>query len=257
MTLTSGKRQSVEFTGPRRRARRRLLTLAITCAAGLLAACGGANGSVDGDATGTNAPRWLVLGSSTAAGVGASAGVSWAARLDTALRARGARLDNRARSGAVTYSALPATAPRPAGRPASDPAQDVEASLQTAAHAVILAFPSNDAVNGYTADETAANLLLVREVARRHGAAVIVLSSQPRDGTGASARAAMRAVDAALGAELGPCFVAVHAALADANDGIDQRYGAGDGIHLNNAGHTLVFERLWAAVTAGQCVTPP
>ncbi len=237
------------------------MATALACVAALLAACGGGgDGGTPGGAPGRDSqdasgPRWVVLGSSTALGVGASPGHSWAERLHAELEARGVQLDNRARSGAVTYEALPAATLRPAERPPSDPQQDIAAKLTTAAQVVILAFPSNDAVRGYSAHESAANLLLMREVAQQHGTGVIVLSSQPRDGASPAAYAAMLAADAVLQAEVGACFVAVHAALADAQGKIAPRYASSDGIHLNNAGHGVIFEQLWATITAGRCVT--
>jgi acyl-CoA thioesterase I len=222
----------------------------------LFSACGG-GGAAEPPAEPPTQPRWTVLGSSTAAGVGASAGQSWTARLAEALRLRGVQLDNRARSGATTYQALPAAEPRAPTRPATDPAQDAATALATRPAALLLAFPSNDALLGYSAAETTANLLRLRELARQQGVAVIVLSSQPRDDAGAPAREALRATDAALAAELGPCFVDVREALSDGSGRIAPAYAAGDGVHLNNAGHGLVFERLWAVVEAGRCLRLP
>jgi lysophospholipase L1-like esterase len=231
---------------------RRLAGLAVLLA--LLPACGGGGGAAPEPAA---PPAWVVLGSSTAAGVGATEGRSWAARLATTLAARGLRVDNRARSGANTYQALPADAARPAGRPATDPQQDVARALETAPRVLVLAFPSNDAMLGYPAAETVANLRLMRDAARRRGVGVLVLSSQPRDDAGSGARAAMAAADTALAAELGACFVDVRAALSAADGRIAPAYAAGDGIHLNDAGHALIHTQLWATVAAGGCVTPP
>lgn len=225
-----------------------------------LAACGGGGGgtgSADVPPARPPAPAWVVLGSSTAAGVGASPGRSWAAQLEARLTPRGLRLDNRARSGANTYQALPAGAARPAGRPPTDPAQDIDRALDTGPRALVLAFPSNDAVLGYSGAESAANLLAMRGRASARGVPVMVLSSQPRNDAGPAARTAMREMDAALAAALGPCFVDVRDALADAEARIAPAYGAGDGVHLNDAGHALVFDRLWAAIDTGACLTLP
>ncbi len=226
--------------------------LALVACGVSLSACGGGSTQADEPTT-----SWVVLGSSTAAGVGASPGLSWAARLDSALRDRGTALDNRARAGATTYNALPAGTVRAPGRPATDPLQDVAGALETRPRVLILAFPSNDAINGYSAAETTANLQLMLQQARQRKVPVLVLSSQPRNDASLQVRAAMRDTDAALTTELGPCFVAVRADLADAQDGLAAEVSAGDGVHLNNAGHGRVYERLWAAVTAGRCVSPP
>lgn len=226
----------------------------------LVTACGGGgNGADDGQrgSDGSRPRHWVLLGSSTAAGVGATPGQAWASRLDTALRARTLTLDNRARGGATTYHALPMAAPRPAGRPSTDMRQDVALALLGEPSALVLAFPSNDAVNGYAPSESLDNLLLMRDLARARGVPVIVLSSQPRDDANGQAQATMLATDAALVAALGACFVAVRDDLADPLGRIAPRFAAGDGVHLNDAGHALIFERLWATVNAGRCLNPP
>ncbi len=240
---------------PRRRRRSALRRLGAAATLVLLSACGGGSGEA---APPEPARPWLVLGSSTAAGVGATAGNSWASLLDAALRAANQPgITNRAKSGATTYQALPAAATRPAGRPATDPTQDIALALEARPPVVVLAFPSNDALLGYSVAETTANLLQLRELAVARGARVIVLSTQPRDDATAPARAAMLETDAVMSAAVGACFVAVRADLSDASGRIAAAYSFGDGIHLNNAGHRLVFDRLWAAVRAGGCVTPP
>jgi lysophospholipase L1-like esterase len=221
----------------------------------LVTACGG--GGAESTALPPAEARWVVLGSSTAAGVGATPGQSWVSRTAAALQTRRVRLDNRARSGATTYQALPAATARPAGRPATDPAQDAAQALATRPAALVLAFPSNDAMAGFTAAETTANLLLIRDLARQQGAAVIVLSSQPRDDAGSAAREAMRSADTALAAALGPCFVDVREALSGPSGGIATAYAAGDGVHLNDAGHGLVAERLRTALEGGRCFSLP
>lgn len=221
----------------------------------LLAACGG--GGAEPTAPPPAEARWVVLGSSTAAGVGATLGQSWVSRLAEALRPRSLRIDNRARSGATTYQALPAGSARPAGRPATDPAQDAAQALATRPAVLVLAFPSNDAMAGFTAAETTANLLLIRDLARQQGAAVIVLSSQPRDDAGSAAREAMRSADATLAAALGACFVDVREALSGPGSGIAAAYSAGDGVHLNDVGHALVFERLRSTLEGGRCFSLP
>lgn len=248
------RRKESELTaaGPLVRRRGAWLALGLALLPGVLSACGGGGGGNEAPTT-----HWTVLGSSTAAGVGATPGQSWVARLDSALRGRGVAVDNRARSGATTYQALPAGTVRPPNRPATDPAQDVATALDSRPRALILAFPSNDAMLGYTATESTANLLQMRDLARQRGVAVIVLSSQPRDDADAQARATMLATDAALAAELGACFVTVRAELADAQGRIAARWSAGDGVHLNDAGHGVVFDRLWATLTGGRCVALP
>jgi len=216
---------------------------------GLLGCGGGAE-----TLAGTAPTRWAVLGSSTAAGVGASPGQGWVALLAARVAASGISVDNHARSGAVTYLALPAAAPRPAGRPATDAGLDIDALVAKQPRLVVLAFPTNDAMAGYAAAETIANLTLLRTRALSQGAAVLVLSSQPRNDADASQREAMRLVDETMAQAAGACFVDVRIGLADADGRIVAAYNAGDGVHLNDAGHRWIFERVLAALTAGSCV---
>lgn len=234
---------------PPTRPLRRRLALSFVGLAMLLGACGGGGGDPGG-----SAPPWVVLGSSTAAGVGAGPGLGWAALLSATARSKDSALVNRARSGAVTYHALPASTARPAGRPATDPGQDVAVVLRSAPRLLVLAFPSNDALLGYGADETVANLLLLRSLAAAAGVPTLLLSSQPRDDASSTQRATMRATDAALAPVFGACFVDVRDALSAPSGGIAAAFAAGDGVHLNDAGHRLIFDRLSATLASGACV---
>ena len=234
--------------------------LAHAAMAALLCACGGGASSAapPGAATPAVAPgTWVVLGSSTAAGTGASPGQGWVAQLATratALPAAAVTVVNLARAGAVTYQALPTGSLPPAGRPAPDPALNVDLALTRVPRLLLLAFPGNDAVAGYGADETMANLLRLSDVARAGDVAVILLSSQPRDRLTAAQQATLDAVDRQGAAAFGACFVDVHSGLAGPDGGIAAAYAAGDGVHLNDAGHRVLADRVWAVLESGRCV---
>jgi lysophospholipase L1-like esterase len=64
----------------------------------------------------------------------------------------------------------------------------------------------------------------------------------------------MQAVDAALAAELGDCFIDVRSSLVDADGGLAADVAAADGVHLNAQGHRKQFDRLLAAIVSGRCV---
>ena len=51
----------------------------------------------------------------------------------------------------------------------------------------------------------------------------------------------------------GPCFIDIFAPLANASLGVASAYGAGDGIHLNDAGHARIFEVAEAIVKPYVC----
>jgi lysophospholipase L1-like esterase len=223
-----------------------------------LVGCGGGDGARNdsaADAVPIVAPgSWVVMGSSSAAGVGASPGQGWAARLGNAMSARQVTLHSLARAGALTYQAMPAGSPPVAQRPAPDPAINTDRALGFTPRLVILAFPTNDTVAGYDVDETVGNLLAMRRVLQSSAAAVMVLSTLPRDGLDASQRATLVEADRHLAAALGPCFVDVRAGLDDGQGRIVTTYAAGDGVHLNDAGHAVVYQRVRDALDGGRCV---
>ena len=226
-------------------------------AVGLLGCGGGSGASAPVDPSGpqTVAPgTWVVLGSSTAAGVGASPGQGWVALLAAQVATVGVLIENRGVSGATTYQALPATQTRPSIRPATTQNLDIDAALLTSPRLVIFAFPNNDALSGYTAAETVANLGLLRERARSRGATVILLSSQPRNDASAAQRAVMSEVDQAMRLLAGACFVDVAAALTAPSGGIASPFATSDGVHLSDAGHRLIVDAVSARLYGGQCV---
>lgn len=221
----------------------------------LAAACGGGTVAEGPASAPVVAPgTWVVLGSSSAAGVGASPGQGWVAKLAAANAARGVTVHNLARSGALSYQALPSASTPPAERPAPDSGINTDRALGLAPRLLLLSFPSNDVVAGYSAEETTTNLLAMRSQAMAAGAATVVLGSQPRGGLNVAQRAVQDDVDARLSSRLGDCFVSLQAVLADAAGQIAPGYAAEDGVHLNDAGHTVVRQRVQAALDSGRCV---
>jgi len=233
---------------PRLRRWRVGIAAVITC---VLSGCGGAGGA-DPQAAPMAPGTWVVLGSSTAAGAGATAGQGWVARLAEQERLRGVHILNFAKGGLTTYAALPTGTAVPAGRPLPDPEANVTAALSHRPHWVLVAFPNNDTALGYAAEETVANLLRIRAAAREQGVGVLVLSSQPRN-MPADRRARLAQIDQQLSANAGPCFVAVHNLLATSDGLLHPLYDAGDGVHLNNAGHAVVLQQVRAVIDGGGC----
>lgn len=238
---------------------------AAALALGLLAGCGGGSAADDAPAPPPDSPAplvapgtWVVVGSSTAAGAGATSGAAWAQRLGVAVAASGVEITNLARHGLRSGQALPVTASAPAParsqRPPPDPAVNIDRALAMSPRLLLLSFPSNDAVDRYSAQETVYNLRVMRQAASAAGTATLVLGSQPRVGLDASQQDIQAEVDRQLTAEAGPCFVPLYHALADGTGLIAARYRFGDGIHLNDAGHELIFRQILATLGSGRCV---
>lgn len=234
------------------RAVRALSMLALACLTGAGAACGGGDGAATPPRAAPGA--WAVLGSSTAAGVGATPGQGWVALLTGTVQAQGVTLTHQARSGLVTTQALPVGTPLAPGRAAPDPTVNIDRALTLSPRLVILSFPTNDAVAGVPAAETVGHWRLIGQRATQAGAATLVLSTQPRSGLDAAQQATLDETDSLAADAFGACFVALRAALSDAQGRIAPAFSAGDGIHLNDAGHRLVFELVNAALADGHCV---
>jgi len=196
---------------------------------------------------------WVVLGSSTAAGAGAPRNKGWVALVAAAFAPQGAQLVNLAKSGSVTYQGLSSNGLRVGRRPRPDPKKNIDAALGHSPVMLILSYPTNDTALRYGVDETVNNLLAIRAQALAAGAAVIVTSTQPRklsDG----ALADLRAIDDRLLASIGPCFVGVRDALADADGRLAPMYDAGDGVHPGRAGHAIIARHVIELIRSSRCV---
>lgn len=233
------------------------------CLAALMATvlgCGGGGGNAAAPApvvippvAQVNAGTWVVMGSSTAAGAGAPSGKGWVALVSGAFAARGAQVVNLARGGSVTYEGLGAGAPRVQGRPAPDPAINIDQALSRKPVLLILSYPANDTAKGYGTDETVNNLLAIRSQALAAGVPVLVTSSQPRNLSDGQL-AQLRAIDERMAAQVGGCFVDVRQALAGGGGRLPFQYDSGDGVHPNEAGHSVIFSRVAETINSEKCV---
>lgn len=198
-----------------------------------------------------------VLGSSTAAGTGASQpALSWVGLLRPWLaQARGLTVVNLAAPGAPTDSAVCATEARPELREAVAHARNIDRALKLGANRMILSFPSNDATYGIPTKRTIAQLLSMRHCAQKvAGTRVAVMSSLPRSGLTAEQTAAIAQVDTAMREAFGGCYIDVRASLSDAA-GVNPRsdLSFGDGVHFNDAGHAVIFGIVKKFIEAGSC----
>jgi lysophospholipase L1-like esterase len=198
----------------------------------------------------------VIIGSSTAAGMGASSpATSWAGRVSAAAAERCPQTSivNLAVSGYTTWQAMPVAASRPAGRPASDPAHNVEAAIALHPDLVMILFPSNDAADYYPLSETLANQTALRDSVRAAGAADMIIGPFPRSFTDPNQITLMTGLRDQLPPIGAPRYVALWDALAATDSSVQPQYAAGDGIHLNDAGHAVVAQLVeaspgWTAV---------
>jgi lysophospholipase L1-like esterase len=190
----------------------------------------------------------VVLGSSTAAGTGASTpDSSWVGRFRSYVKHEDstASVINLAVGGYTTYDIMPTGFTPPAGRPTPKVTHNVTYGLTFKPRVIIINLPSNDVAYGYSIAEQLANYDTIMSRIPP-SVTVWVSTTQPRnlDATGRANLIAMR--DSTF-ARFTTHALDFWTTLANTDGSINPVYGAGDGIHLNNAGHRILFERVVAA----------
>ena len=190
--------------------------------------------------------RIVVLGSSTAAGTGPSDSDSaWVSRYRRHLQAIDPQHEviNLAKGGYTTYHLLPINAELPDGRPAPDPERNITQALSHNPDAILINLPSNDAAQGFEVEEQLANYDAMLERAKAQGVPVWIATTQPRnlDEAGRQKQVAMR--DSTY-ARFGEYAIDFWTGLAEDDATVKPEYDSGDGIHLNNAAHAILFRRV-------------
>jgi len=177
--------------------------------------------------------KLVVIGSSTAAGIGASSlETSWVGLFKKwAKENRDWNVENLAAPGALTQEATCTT-----------PHSVTQKAFELGAKYIILSYPSNDAVAGVTPEQSIEHIRSVIQCAAAKGVKIILLSTLPRSGLTPQQRKMITQVDDAIKAEAGGCFIDVKNQLSDAS-GLNPRlsFSAGDGIHFNDSGHAALF----------------
>ncbi len=230
--------------------------------AGTLGASG-EGGSDDGAGGVPNAGltsfKLVVLGSSTAAGEGASSSSKgWVSLLASALSATvGAELDadNLAVGGYTTEELLPDSGSN----------GSIDEALEREPNLVIVALAgNNDLSSGVSTSAYMSRLEEIRDASVDAGVPVFFMSTAPKD-VGTDDRETLRDWGLEMEARFSSCFVPGRASpytscfidvfepLANDSLGVESEYGAGDGIHLNDAGHAVIFEAAFEIVGPYVC----
>lgn len=206
----------------------------------------------------------VVLGSSTAAGVGASSFPnSWVGRFTTYMQSLNAAnsVVNLGVGGYNTYTIMPTNWVIPAGRPSPDTSRNITYALSLKPDAIIVNMPSNDTAVGYPISEQQANFQTIVSLAAAAGVPIWITTTQPRnfDASGIAKQMSMRDW---ITATYGSRSIDFWSTVANADGTINPTYGAGDGVHLNDAGHQILFNRvvsssLLSVLAAGAPQTTP
>ena len=124
---------------------------------------------------------------------------------------------------------------------------------------------SNDLPIGTTTATYLSRLTQVRDAARAAGIPTFFVSTAPKDlddeerfllaEWGEQMRASFSTCWVPANNAYSPCFIDIFADLANADQGIRSQYNSGDGIHLNDAGHRVIFENAVEIVRPYMCTT--
>jgi lysophospholipase L1-like esterase len=201
----------------------------------------------------------VVLGSSSAAGEGASSSSrGWVSLLSSSLEdvvATEWHSNNLAQGGYTTNELLPGSGAN----------GNIDDALELEPNLIVVALAgSNDLSAGTSQSTFLSRMTTLRDTARDAGVPVFFLSTAPKD-LSTSERQALQDWAEAMATrfsscwapgrddEYSPCFVDIFEPLANDSLGIEAAYNAGDGIHLNDAGHQVIFEAARDVVTAYVC----
>lgn len=192
-----------------------------------------------------------ILGSSTAAGNGASSyNNSWAGKITAFYNQNpGDGLDtivyNLAVGGYSTYEEMPTGFVPPASRPAPDISHNITAAMDYHPDIVIINLPSNDITRGYRINEAMDNLRQMMSVATSGGARCFISTAQPRNEAPAM-RDSLRAFKDSIIVTFGLKYIDFWSDIVtqDGTNMIRPELNAGDGIHVNDLGHNLLYMRV-------------
>lgn len=191
----------------------------------------------------------VIIGSSTAAGVGPAAiDSAWVWRFRRYVKSvdTNANVINLAVSGFSTYECMPTGFVPLPGRPGPRPNANITKALSYAPRAVVVNLPTNDASWNCPITETLHNLEVIASAARERNIPIWISTSQGRN-LSRSGRELLAATRDSILSIYKDHAIDFWQGLAG-NDGcILPHYDAGDGVHLNSDAHTVLCRRVIAA----------
>ncbi len=192
----------------------------------------------------------VVLGSSTAAGVGATAGNSWVEKFTAALTGISGpnSISNLALNGYTTYNLLPTGTSTPGNRPNPDPGRNITAAIAQSPDIIIVNLPSNDRAGDFDLEnETMDNFQTIKSAADAAGIPIYFTTTQPRNFPDQSDRDLLETEKDRIIQDFSSYAINIYDELADANGNIKAQYNS-DGVHVNDAGHDYIFQTIWNKV---------
>ena len=193
----------------------------------------------------------VVLGSSTAEGTGASTPDSaWVYRFRNAVYLNDTRHEviNLAKGGYTTYHLLPNGSTSGSGVGIDvDTQRNITKALSLDPAGIIINLPSNDAANNFPVKDQLANFEVMVSEANA-GVPVWICTTQPRNFTNSNQIQIQRDVRDSIFTIYGDYAIDFWNGIAASNGYILDAYDSGDGVHLNDAGHRFLYQRVMEKV---------
>lgn len=197
--------------------------------------------------------RLAIVGSSTSACTGPSTTENcYVGRLRTYFNTQAPNdttIDNGfAQPGNNCYSGMPSwyKPPYTWANLQPDPDHNITAALASNPDVILVNYPTN-AYDSLRVDSVLFCLRSIRETAAKAGIPCFVTTTQPRGQFSTEARARLKELRDSIILEMGYFAINFWDGIANpADNSILAAYDAGDGIHLNDAGHEILFQRILA-----------
>jgi lysophospholipase L1-like esterase len=190
----------------------------------------------------------VVLGSSTAAGSGpTNSANAWVNQYRQYIQSINASSEviNLAVGGYSTYQVMPSDYTAPSDRPSPNTEHNITKALSYNPDVIIVNLPTNDAASSYTTAEQITNYLAIKAKADAMNIPMYVATTQPRNLT-SDQRTNLIIVRDYINTAFGTKAIDFWTTLANADGTINSTYDSGDGVHLNDAAHTILKDRVVA-----------
>ncbi|MGI4021463.1 MAG: SGNH/GDSL hydrolase family protein [Janthinobacterium lividum] len=197
--------------------------------------------------TDTSAKTVVIIGSSTAAGTGATVlDSAWAYKLQNKFIAdkRKIKVVNLAKGGFTTYNALPSYSIPPANRPMPDTNRNVTKALSYKPNLVIISMPTNDIANNYTDLEFTNNLQKIISLLETQNITYIISGTQPRNFSDLTTKLRLYNLNNIIINTYTDNSLNILNLLGDNSYNINPLYSYGDGSHVNDKGHAIIFKEI-------------
>ncbi|MEE9439350.1 MAG: GDSL-type esterase/lipase family protein [Saprospiraceae bacterium] len=188
----------------------------------------------------------VVLGSSTAAGTGPShIDSSWVNRYTKYVKSLDEqnKVINLAKGGYTTFHILPSGTSTPNNRPNPDSNRNITKAISYYPDAIIINLPSNDAASEYSVSSQLENYNQVLQKANIANIPVWISTPQGRNLSYSGKQNLLEMRDSTI-IRYGEQAIDFWTYIGQSNGSLNTLYSSGDGVHLNDKGHKILFNRV-------------